>query len=74
MIHVKANGIYVGASMHELRKTRQRFDLNDLVQIHHIIPLQHRHHPFLQEISYSRYVLIQFLYRTLPRFRHYCVF
>lgn len=44
---------YLGPSMQHLRSARLRFDLKGLVQIHHIIPLEHKNHPFLKKIEYS---------------------
>ena len=36
-----------------LRNARVRFGLVGLVQIHHIIPLQHRHHPALTKVNFD---------------------
>ena len=45
--------LFSGFSKHKFKQYRKRFNLNNLVEIHHIIPRQHKNHPVIINTKYN---------------------
>lgn len=45
--------LFSGFTKHKFKYYRKRFNLNNLVEIHHIIPRQHKNHPVIINTKYN---------------------
>jgi hypothetical protein len=45
--------LFSGFTKHKFKSYKKRFNLNSLVEIHHLIPKQHKNHPVIQNLNYD---------------------
>jgi hypothetical protein len=45
--------LFSGFTKHKFKSYKKRFNLNSLVEIHHLIPKQHKNHPIIQNLNYD---------------------
>jgi len=45
--------LFSGFTKHKFKSYKKRFNLNSLVEIHHLIPKQHKNHPVILHLNYD---------------------